>query len=717
MNSKTEKKLKTAVKTILFFTIFILIFTGTATAATHEISTAEQLKSIGNETYLLSDDYRLLNDITISDNIWVPIGDYVNHSAGVESFTGTFDGNGKTITFTAPTLVFDAISYFGFFGSIDNASIENLNIKANNVTNARVVGYTAVFAGKAKNSSIFNCNAQKIADDSTVSAVEGDVYTYRVGGIAGEFINSEMDRCSSNFNVKVGERGGGLVGNGSGTISNSYATGNVIYNYEDHWPTKLGGLVGYFNGTIKNSFATGNINAGNRGEAIGGLIGGVENKSAVENCYATGNVLAGISIGGLIGYAENTTIKNCYAAGDCYSSQLTGYNRLGGLIGRSHTTEIINCYAVGEISTAGSENIEKGGIIGLNRLNASTTANCYYDMETTTCTDTGNGLGLTTAQMKDSASFSGWDIGNTSLIGEEAYNKTWYTEGANYPKLSALRGTEVPENDTIVIKTPESLQRIGTGITAPDDNGGVNKLWTMDADYVIAANITVNANFEPIGTSGNPFTGNLTGSPTYMIKNLKIEKTSENVGLFGYTNDAVIQDIILENATVEGSGNVGSLIGTAENTFIERSAVMSGRITAANENAGGLIGNFESGMITDSYALAEVSASADYAGGLAGKLVDAEIYNSFAAGLISSGNEKGGISGINENGFIDICFFDSETTTCPDTGDGMPRTTAEMYDLDTFWYEGWDISEAGSSDDTIWKIESGVNYPFLNGQA
>ena len=62
---------------------------------------------------------------------------------------------------------------------------------------------------------------------------------------------------------------GGLVGGNSGTITVSYATGNVSGDY-------AGGLVGGNSGTITASYATGNVSMSRSSEVraeTGGLVG------------------------------------------------------------------------------------------------------------------------------------------------------------------------------------------------------------------------------------------------------------------------------------------------------------------------------------------------------------------------------------------------------------------------------------------------------------
>jgi len=117
----------------------------------------------------------------------------------------------------------------------------------------------------------------------------------------GEIINIgvvDVDVTGGNY---VGE----LVGsNNWGTVSNSYATGEVSGNQY------VGGLVGRnwgFGGTIANSYSTGNVTGH---QYVGGLVGS-NNWGTVLNSYAIGSVSGNYDIGGLLGY-NTGTVENSF---------------------------------------------------------------------------------------------------------------------------------------------------------------------------------------------------------------------------------------------------------------------------------------------------------------------------------------------------------------------------------------------------------------------
>ena len=163
---------------------------------------------------------------------------------------------------------------------------------------------------------------------------------------------------SSNKSIFIG----GLVGQNSGTITNSYATGaadggNGNTDY-------VGVLVGYnYRGTITNSYATGAAD-GRDGSYhfVGGLVGA--NSSTITASYATGNAYGGDdgAVGGLVGWNEGI-ITASYAAGDVTGSD-SGDAAVGGLVGQSYESTIIASYATGDANGSDGDGDYIGGLVG-----------------------------------------------------------------------------------------------------------------------------------------------------------------------------------------------------------------------------------------------------------------------------------------------------------------------------------------------------------------
>ena len=199
---------------------------------------------------------------------------------------------------------------------------------------------------------------------------------------------------------------GALVGDkASGNIRNSYATSSVSGK---SW---VGGLVGLSNGgNIDSSYATGAVSGSS--QLIGGLIGQARFFGAISNSYATGNVSANTAsenVGGLVGQARFVSISNSYATGSVSAND--AFANVGGLIGFLDQASISSSYATGNVSA-----FSAGGLVG-GTSGAVAVNNSFWDKETSGQTSSaGGGTGLTTAQMKQPGSFTGWDFNSAWII-------------------------------------------------------------------------------------------------------------------------------------------------------------------------------------------------------------------------------------------------------------------------------------------------------------
>ena len=207
-------------------------------------------------------------DIDLTGKDWTPIGtDYDN------SYKGTFDGGGHTITGLAVTTNDQFVGLFGYLnraGMVKNVVMEGIQITSNHMFGCTggVVGYSWGI--------IENC--------SVSGSVSG---TDCVGGVVGSQKAGSIIGCSSSATVKGKHYVGGVAGEKWGTMTACYATGNVTLEIASPKNLSGGGVVG--------------LNGGSR----------------VLACYATGNVTStgsstgNVHIGGLFGDSY-TTVTACY---------------------------------------------------------------------------------------------------------------------------------------------------------------------------------------------------------------------------------------------------------------------------------------------------------------------------------------------------------------------------------------------------------------------
>lgn len=211
-----------------------------------------------------SGNYQLTEDITVT-------APYGNDITGFTGFTGTFDGNGHTVT---------------------------LNITASTPN----VGLFSKLAGGAV--------VKNVITAGSITATGKN----NVGGIAGTADgNVTIENCKNTASIKGGKGAGGILGYsepGSGfvTISSCANMGSVSGTRK-----QVGGIAGNVVGThiIRNCYNQGDISDG------AGILGRGTKGVLVENCYTVGSVETNGAIMAVSSSSyssdEPCRIVNCYA--------------------------------------------------------------------------------------------------------------------------------------------------------------------------------------------------------------------------------------------------------------------------------------------------------------------------------------------------------------------------------------------------------------------
>ena len=228
-------------------------------------------------------------NITLDKNIdltgksWTPIGtDYDN------SYTGTFDGGGHTITGLTVTTNDEYAGLFGYLGNFNNgaATVKNVVMDGIQITCNHRLGYAGGVAGFSWG-TIENC--------SVSGSISG---TVSVGGVVGVQRDHPITGCSSSATVKGTINVGGVAGQTifGATLTACYATGNVIIEIDRTQNISGGGLVGFNDGiSLLSCYATGNVTSTGSSTGyvhIGGFLG--DNYTTVTACYWKNNHEQGI---------------------------------------------------------------------------------------------------------------------------------------------------------------------------------------------------------------------------------------------------------------------------------------------------------------------------------------------------------------------------------------------------------------------------------------
>ena len=657
---------------------------------------------------------------------FTPIG---NDNGPVASFRGLFDGQNWTIS----GLTIDASSgvagLFGFnSGTIQNVNLVNVTVAATKdgqvlgglvghneasgtISNVSVSGTVGGLFNSLLSGGLVGLNNGTISDSYALANVSGGGMS-RVGGLVGQngsfgggSVATITNSHASGDVVVSGEQSaaGGLVGRNTfgSTITGSYASGAVTGS----GTVTVGGFIGENSGNVTSSHATGAVTVANKGAVAGGFVGSNSNSGNISRSYATGQVAVmnngafDAIAGGFVG-TNTGSISNSYASGAVsgtngdvmlggfaglnFGSIITAYATgdvttnsalatLGGFTGGNSGT-ITQSYATGRVGT-GTASALTGGFAGWNfgQIKLS-----YWDTGTSGLTNAvgtgsnGGITGLTTAQARTQSSYVGFDFSSSE--------GAWFMiDGQTRPFLQMEHST--------TIRNAHQLQLMAMNPAA---------------NYVLAGNIDFTGQFgesgmwgsrgfSPVGRidqrGNNPFTGSLDGQG-FTINALMLapnNATTQSVGLFGTIGaDGSVMNLNITNASVaaniglqqpvEGgpvSQWVGILAGQSGGTItnVTVAGTVSG-LSMSGVIAGGLVGqhgilgpNSSAGTITNAHANVNVTVADgmtcpgtcmfNAAGGLVGVNVGgSSIANSSAAGNVSGGafTWAGGLVG--QNGFF-----------------------------------------------------------------
>lgn len=354
--------------------------------------------------------FLLTNDISLSNQPWLPIGD-----ASALIFRGNFDGGGHTID---SMYITGTLTDAGLFGRA-SGTIENITLYGTIDANGQYT-YCGAFVARAEPGTTL----KKLHSYCNIGGGAGIV-----GGIVG--INTLSATDTTHYI----------------TIEDCSNHGNISNGGTFHQPITVGGIIGWVTkADIMRCANYGNVTIDAASQAAagynyyaGGICGriqaGVSTYSNVLYCYNRGAV--GIYNGyfleswsnytwylthgyssGIVGGCElPTVIKYCYNRGSVstyFNSQTYSYNTYRYAFGIAHTDYanlISNCYSTGYL-TANTD-----GQQFTYGISDQTCSNSYYSF-TCNATNTAYGSSRTEAQMK-SVSFP--TVMNVGASGEAPF--------------------------------------------------------------------------------------------------------------------------------------------------------------------------------------------------------------------------------------------------------------------------------------------------------
>ncbi len=447
---------------------------------------------------------------------------------------------------------------------------------------------------------------------------------------------------------------GGLVGinnNTSTTINTSNAGGAVS------GLTNVGGLVGYnYRGAISTSFATGAVTpSGANSVSIGGLVG--ENTGTITNSYVTTtSVLGYMNVGGLVGFNHVGTgccypnnITNSYVSG----GSVTGTSNVGGLVGNNTGTLTNSHYNITGVTVNGANIVTLGGLYNDNTANLQGLGQ-YNDwllgkaLNIADYTAVNGGsfvtLGINSYAINDIQ-------GMKDLLGFADNPAYTFTLTGNIDlslnvNLSPLPGFYVPELagtfDGASVAGFITISNLNLNILNSNlglfgrNSGIVSNVALVDASITGGDNVGALAGWNLGAINSSSVSTTLNGSTVSGGTNVG--------GLVGNNSGAIYTSSFSANsggtASVTGTTNVGGLVGAHSALFLNDSGVSvisSGVVTVSGvSNVGGLVGNLTGNIDGDYVSSATITATGQNIGGLAGSILNSPLNSHFNVDAVTT---------------------------------------------------------------------------------
>ena len=239
------------------------------------------------------------------------------------------------------------------------------------------------------------------------------------------------------------------------------------------------------------------------------------------------------------------------------------------------------------------------------------------------------------------------------VLGYDAYDEdSKYNNTVNKEKTFNITKVNINNNGPDNITVTEEAATV-KGYMWVEDVKQLQAINTnLSGNYALRNSIdatgTEQKHFTSIGSDNNAFKGKFDGID-YNIFGLNIKETGNNVGLFGYTDGATINNVTLVGGSITGGNNVGAVVGNANNTILNN--VVNSAAVSGNSNVGGIVGSATNSAIKDAINTGTINGSGDNVGGLIGNLQDSKLDTTkeVEKGLIGNSYNLGDVSGKGHN--------------------------------------------------------------------
>ena len=249
---------------------------------------------VNNGNTMAGTTVTLLNDITLGS-------DFQKIGNTDKPFSGTFDGNGKTIDSGTASL-------WTIFYQVTGGTIKNL-------TSSGKFSMSGIVANLSNNGLIENC--------TNTATVTSDTYS-PLGGVCAKMEDSVIDGCVNNGSVNIKKSGtfislGGICGSATGVIKNSTNYASVVYTEEkSNDSCYIGGILGTtkidagVNTELYNCINIGDVSGNEETTSgIGGILGDAYVLSCsvkMQNCVNMGKSSKNAIAGKYFGFGDKNKV-------------------------------------------------------------------------------------------------------------------------------------------------------------------------------------------------------------------------------------------------------------------------------------------------------------------------------------------------------------------------------------------------------------------------
>lgn len=384
-----------------------------------------------------------------------------------------------------------------------------------------------------------------------------------------------------------------LADTNNGTIERSWTSGSLVA------PSRAGGIAGDSSGIIRNSYSTANVRV--TGTEAGGAVGVALGGSTTENVYASGTVRSETrNVGGVVGYGYNeTVIRNAMSLNPAVVAPSWAHAVLGRVLSGNEAT-LSGLYA---------------------REDAFVSAE---SLDEEPASDNLKGEHVSPEAAESAGHFSetlGWDLGGIWQWNDEARRPVLASNPEEYERETP----ELPTNDEGFFEIAEADQ-----LRMLDEFPAERFVLTTDIDLSgsefspLGAEIPFAGELDGAGhalrgltsDSGGLFALNGGHIHDLAIEDAQVTNASASAGILANVSTGIVERVHT-SGDITGAGRVGGILGDAGGEL--RDAYSTADVRSDGTEAGGAVGVALAGSVSERvYAAGDVSAATRNVGGVFG---------------------------------------------------------------------------------------------------